>query len=57
MSRMSSVPTERRIISGVTPVSACSSMVSCEWVVEAGWMTRDLESPMWATWGVRALYK
>jgi hypothetical protein len=41
MSRMSSMPTERRTSSGVTPVVACSSTVSCWWVVEAGWMTSD----------------
>ena len=50
MSRMSSVPTERRTSSGVTPVAACSATVSCAWVVEAGWMTSDLESPRLARW-------
>ena len=36
MSRTSSMPIERRTNSGVTPVCACSSGVSCEWVVVAG---------------------
>ena len=45
---MSSMPTERRTSSGVTPVSACSATVSCAWVVEAGWMISDFESPMLA---------
>ena len=36
MSRMSSMPTESRTSSGVTPVAACSSTESCWWVVEAG---------------------
>ncbi len=42
------MPTERRTSSGVTPVAACSSTESCGWVVEAGWMTSDLASPMLA---------
>ncbi len=29
----------------MTPVAACSSSVSCWWVVLAGWMTRLLASP------------
>src|SRR5271170_4330235 len=35
-SRRSSIPTDKRTSSGVTPVSLCSSTVSWEWVVEAG---------------------
>jgi len=34
--------------SGVTPQAACSSGVSCWWVVLAGWMTRLFASPMFA---------
>ena len=36
MSRMSSMPTDKRTSSGVTPVSFCSSGESCWWVVELG---------------------
>jgi len=36
MSATSSMPTEIRTYSGVTPVSTCSSGVSCECVVDAG---------------------
>jgi hypothetical protein len=36
MSSMCSIPTERRIKSGVTPVAFCSSTDSWEWVVVAG---------------------
>src|SRR5579885_785326 len=43
-------PMERRMKSGVTPVSYCSSGVSCEWVVLAGWMISDLASPTLARW-------
>src|SRR5579884_797977 len=43
-------PMERRMKSGVTPVSYCSSGVSCEWVVLAGWMMSDLASPTLARW-------
>ena len=50
MSRTSSMPTDRRTNSGVTPVCACSSGVSCECVVVAGWMISDLASPMLARW-------
>ncbi len=46
ISSMCSMPTLRRIISGVTPTFACSSGVSCRCVVEAGWHVSDLESPM-----------
>ncbi len=43
---MCSMPTLRRIISGVTPVFACSSGVNCRCVVDAGWHVNDLASPM-----------
>src|SRR5271165_5544517 len=48
MSRTSSIPTESRINSGVTPVSRCSASESCWCVVEDGWITSDLASPMFA---------
>ena len=38
MSATSSIPTDKRTYSGITPAAACSSGVSCEWVVLAGWM-------------------
>ena len=50
MSSIPSSPTARRTRPGVTPVVSCSSGVSCEWVVEAGWITRLRTSPMLATW-------
>ena len=40
MSSIDSIPTERRTRSGETPVVTCSASVSCEWVVDAGWMAR-----------------
>src|SRR5262249_35146103 len=49
MSRTSSIPTDSRTISGVTPVARCSSADSCWCVVEAGWITSDLASPMLAS--------
>ena len=42
---MCSMPTLRRIISGLTPALFCSSAGICRWVVEAGWQARDLASP------------
>ena len=45
MSATFSIPTERRMKSGVTPVASCSSSDSCWWVVDAGWMTSVLASP------------
>ncbi len=48
MSSRLSRPTDSRTKSSVTPVETCSSGVSCWWVVEAGWMIRLLESPMFA---------
>ena len=49
MSSIPSIPTARRTRSGVTPAVSCSSGVSWEWVVDAGWMTRLRTSPMLAT--------
>ena len=43
------MPTDSRTISGVTPVARCSSSLSCWCVVEAGWITSDLASPMLAS--------
>ncbi len=48
ISSISSVPIESLTKSGVTPVFACSSTVSCWWVVLAGWITRLFESPIFA---------
>ena len=48
MSSSDSMPTLRRTKSSVTPDSSCSSAVSCEWVVVAGWIASDLASPMLA---------
>ena len=45
MSSMCSSPTETRTMVGVTPADACSSSLSCWWVVDAGWITRVLASP------------
>ena len=42
------MPTDRRTKSSVTPVVTCSSGVSCECVVEAGWIASDFASPMFA---------
>ena len=49
-SSMFSSPTERRTRPGVTPVVSCCSGVSCECVVDAGWMTSERTSPMFARW-------
>lgn len=43
-SSMCSVPMERRTVPGVMPCSDFWASVSCEWVVEAGWMTSDFTS-------------
>jgi len=48
MSSMFSMPTERRTRSSLTPASASSPSSSWEWVVVAGWIARDLASPMFA---------
>ena len=46
----SSRPTERRMVpDGCRRPQAWSDMR--KWVVEAGWMTRDLASPTLARWG------
>ena len=50
MSSIPSMPTARRTSPGVTPAGSCSSGVSCEWVVDAGWITSERTSPMFATW-------
>ena len=50
MSSTFSRPTERRTRPGSTPVDTCSTSLSWEWVVLAGWMTRLRTSPMLATW-------
>src|SRR5699024_367255 len=54
MSSMCSMPTLRRTKPGSMPAARCSCSLSCEWVVEAGWMTRLRTSPMFATceWSV-----
>src|SRR5665811_1417387 len=49
MSSMCSMPTARRTSPGVTPEKACSSGVSWLCVVDAGWMTSERTSPMFAT--------
>ncbi len=48
MSSTCSMPIDRRTSSGATPAACSSSSVSWEWVAEAGWMTRDLASPLLA---------
>src|SRR5665213_1479758 len=50
MSSTDSMPMHRRTRSGVTPVDTCSASVSCEWVVDAGWMARLRTSPTLARW-------
>ncbi len=47
MSSMPSRPTASRISPGVTPDSSCSSGVSCEWVVEAGWIPASARRRCW----------
>ena len=47
---MCSMPTDRRTVSCVTPAAASSSSLSCEWVVDAGWIASDFASPMFARW-------
>ena len=49
MSSMCSVPMESLMVEGVIPWSRSSSCVSCEWVVDAGWMTSDLTSATFAS--------
>lgn len=45
ISSICSVPTDIRIRSSVTPLSAFSSWLSCSWVVLQGWIASVLESP------------
>ena len=45
MSSMCSIPMDRRIVSGRMPAFTSSSSDSWRWVVEAGWMARDLGVP------------
>ena len=45
MSAIDSIPTDKRTVFSVMPLSACSSAESCWCVVEAGWITSDFESP------------
>ena len=40
----------KRTSSGDTPVVTCSSGVSCEWVVDAGWIARLRTSPTLVRW-------
>ena len=47
-SSICSVPIERRIVFGLIPCSASSASVSCECVVDAGCITRDLTSATFA---------
>src|SRR6202035_4201060 len=46
MSSSVSMPTEMRTMSGVTPACSWSASLICRCVVEAGWITRVLASPM-----------
>src|SRR5260221_10354057 len=48
MSSSDSIPTDMRIMSGLTPALSCSSSLICRCVVEAGGMTRVFASPMLA---------
>ena len=50
MSSSDSIPTDMRIMSGVTPAFNCSSSLICRCVVEAGWMISVFASPMLARW-------
>ena len=50
MSSICSMPMERRISELSMPAAASCCGESCEWVVEAGWMARDLASPTLARW-------
>ena len=44
-----SMPIESRIVSGATPTRASASGDSWRWVVDAGWATSDLASPMFTS--------
>ena len=49
MSSMCSRPIDSRTISGVIPTFASAAASSWRWVVEAGWATSDLASPMFTS--------
>ena len=49
ISSMCSVPMDRRMVLGLIPWSSSSSGLSWEWVVVAGWMTRDFTSATFAS--------
>ena len=49
MSLMFSVPIDRRIVVGEMPAASSSLSVSCECVVDAGWMTRLFTSATFAS--------
>ena len=49
ISSMFSVPMERRIVFCLMPWSANSSSFNWEWVVDAGWITRDFTSATFAS--------
>ena len=46
MSSAFSNPSEMRSSVGVTPAAARSASLSCLWVVDAGWVTTVIESPI-----------
>src|SRR5438876_3774630 len=50
MSSSVSMPTDMRTMSGVTPAFARSASSICRCVVDAGWITSVLASPMLARW-------
>ena len=41
-----SSPSEMRSSVGVTPAAARSASLNCLWVVDAGWVTTVIESPI-----------
>ena len=49
-SSKSSIPIESLIKSSVIPDLFKSFLLNCAWVVLAGWITRDLVSPILAKW-------
>ena len=50
MSLTSSMPIDRRTVSGAAPAAVFCSSVNWLWVVDAGWMAKERVSPIWATW-------
>jgi len=50
MSPIASRPTDTRIISSETPATIKSSLLSCAWIVLAGWITKVLASPTFVKW-------